>query len=456
VSTEPDSSLAVPARLIHPARGPLRGSIELPGSKSLTQRAMVLAALAQGRSTIANALEADDPRHLAAALGGLGVAIEHGDAGLLTIEGTGGVFDGGVRLDLGEGATGARFSLALATLAAAPVVVDGGSRLRERPMEEGVAMLRSLGASLRELAAPGRLPIEVQGGGLLGGSIEAGRTASSQFLSAVLLAAPATQQGVDLQLQLDRGESPTSASYLWLTIEALREAGVRVELDRELPRAGSDSAGPSRIRIEPQPIRSRTWAIEPDASTAIFFAVAAAIVPGSTIELVGLPIESSQPDAEAIRRMRSFGVELAQGDRGILVRGAARLVGADLDASPFPDAVPALAVLASRAETPTMLRGLETLRIKESDRIESVAENLRRAGAMVETGPDWLRVEPGGGVQGSPCLVDTCRDHRIAMAFAMLGLARPGVAIAEPEVVAKSDPGFWTRLERLGDGQVTG
>lgn len=456
MSAETESTRGTPARLIHPAPGPRCGVVELPGSKSLTQRAMVLAALARGRSTIVNALEADDPRHLATALEALGVSIERDGDGGLAIEGTGGVFDGGTTLDLGEGATGARFCLALACLAAAPVVVDGGTRLRERPMDEGIAMLRSLGASIAARAEAGRLPIDAQGGGLRGGSLTVGRTASSQFLSAVLLVAPATQQGIELRLELAEGDSPTSASYLWLTIEALRAAGVAIELDREPPHGGSASRGPSRIRIAPQPVLPRAWTIEPDASTAIFFAVAAAMVPGSTIELAGLPVESSQPDAEAIRQLRRFGVGIDAGLRGISIHAPARLVGADLDASNFPDAVPALAVLASRAETPTTLAGLETLRIKESDRIEAIAENLRRAGVRIETGRDWIRIDPRGPVPATPCLIDPCRDHRIAMAFATLGLARAGIAIAEPEVVGKSDPGFWERFERFCDGRVAG
>ncbi len=450
-----ESHPAMPARLVHPAKGPLRGVVELPGSKSLTQRAMVLAALARGRSTISNALEADDPRHLATALESLGVSIERRAGGTLAIDGTGGVFDGGVTIDLGEGATGARFGLALACLAAAPVVVDGGRRLRERPMEEGIAMLRSLGASMRELAAPGRLPIEVQGGGLRGGSVAVGRTASSQFLSALLLAAPAMQRGLDLRLELALGDAPTSASYLWLTIKALREAGVSVELDREVPCIEDGSPGPAHIRIEPQPIPPRAWAIEPDASTAIFFAVSAAMVPGSAIELAGLPLESSQPDAEAIRALRRFGVPVDEGERGVAIHAPEQLVGAELDASNFPDAVPALAVLASRAESPTLIRGLETLRIKESDRIEAIAENLRRAGVLVDPGPDSLRIDPRGASPAMPCLIDSFRDHRIAMAFATLGLARPGIAITEPEVVGKSDPGFWQRLDLLAGGAAS-
>ena len=180
-----------PGRLIHPMQAPLRGAVELPGSKSLTQRAIVLAALARVRSTILNALDADDPRHLLAAIESLVVVVDRGDGATLAIEGTGGVFDGGTTIDLGEGATGARFCLALACLAAAPVIVDGGRRLRERPMDEGLAMLRSLGATIRELGSPGRLPVEVAGGGLRGGTAVAGRTMSSQFLSALLLVAPA-------------------------------------------------------------------------------------------------------------------------------------------------------------------------------------------------------------------------------------------------------------------------
>lgn len=451
-----DADGVAPVRLIHPMQAPLRGAVELPGSKSLTQRAIVLAALARGRSTISNALDADDPRHLLAAIESLGVVVDRGDGATLAIEGTGGVFDGGTTIDLGEGATGARFCLALACLAAAPVIVDGGRRLRERPMDEGLAMLRSLGATIRELGSPGRLPVEVAGGGLRGGTAVAGRTMSSQFLSALLLVAPAIDEGLELQLDLRDDASPTSASYLWMTIEALREAGVSVELDRALPKFGSPSPGPRRIRVDAQTVQARGWSIEPDASTAIFFAVAAAIVPGSAIELAALPFESRQPDAEAIRRLHEFGVPVRSSDGGVAVVAPESIVGAELDASLFPDAVPALAVLASRATSPTVLQGLETLRIKESDRIAAIAENLRRCGTEVEVGEDWIRIVPTGPATAGHAVIDPQRDHRIAMAFSLLGLIRPGIAIADPEVVAKSDPRFWERLERLTGGGLGG
>lgn len=442
------------ARSVPAAQRPLRGRVALPGSKSLTQRALVIAALARGRSRIERPLVADDPQRLASALREMGVLIETDEAGDLWIEGVGGVFDGEGRLDLGEGATGARFCLALAGLAASPVTVDGGPRLRQRPMEEGIAMLRALGGTLRELHEPGRLPIEVEGGGLRGGSVEVGRTQSSQFLSAALLAAPAMNEGIDLRLELDLRESPTSASYLWMTIAALRAANVEVALDADLPpRDDSGSAdarrGPRRIMIPPQSIAPRTWSIEADASTAIFFAVAAALLPGSQVELAGLPIDSLQPDSIAIRRLGEFGVGVEAGASGVLISASDSIHGVDIDASEFPDAVPALAVLASRANSASTLRGLETLRVKESDRIEAIAENLRRLGARVETGPAELRIEPIPNGFATPVWIDPYRDHRIAMAFAVLGLARPGLAVADPEVVAKSDPDFWDRLDQL-------
>lgn len=447
-----DADGVAPIRLIHPLRAPLYGAIDLPGSKSLTQRTILLASMARGRSTISNPLDADDPRRVLQAIEAFGVAVERRAEGVLSIDGTGGVFDGGMTLDLGEGATGARFCLALACLAAAPVVVDGGPRLRERPMGEGIAMLRSLGAEIREFASPGRLPVEVAGGGLRGGRVVAGRTASSQFLSALLLVAPAMAEGLELGLELPDDEAPTSASYLWMTIAALRDAGLALELDREIPRAGAPSPGPRRIHIAPQPVRPRAWSIEPDASTAIFFAVAAAIVPGSSVELPGLDFDSLQPDAQAIRRLRDFGVSVEASEGGVVVSAPRSLAGATLDASDFPDAVPALAVLASRAGTPTTLRGLATLRIKESDRIAAVAENLRRCGTEVETGADWIRIAPDTGRPATQAVIDPHRDHRIAMAFSLLGLVRPGIAVADPEVVAKSDPRFWDRLERLTVG----
>lgn len=436
------------ARAVATAGAALSGRWRLPGSKSLTQRALMIGAIAEGRSRIVHPLDAEDPRHLIESLARLGLKIDRetdrrGGA-VWSITGGGGVLDGGGRLDAGEGGTGARFLLALATLAAAPVVVDGRGRLRERPMSEGVETLASLGATLEAIEREGCLPIRVAGGGLEGGTVRVGRTESSQFLSALLLVAPASRRGVRLEL----AEPPTSAPYLWMTLDLLARSGVEWTGDRPLPQAPGED-GPSVIEIPPQAVRARVFEIEPDASSALFTAAAAALVPGSDLVLDGLASESRQPDVQAILALEGFGARVTGTEGGIRVRAARRLVGQDLDCRGMPDAVPMLAAVANRAEGRSRFTGLATLRVKESDRIEAIVSNLRAIGGAAEAGPDWIEVTGVGKEAGPPVVVDPHRDHRIAMAFATLGLVRPGIAVADPECVAKSDPGFWTRLGHL-------
>lgn len=431
----------------------MRGVARLPGSKSLTHRALAVAALAEGTSVVEGALDAEDPRRFIAALEALGVEVRRegppaSPTARLAVVGTSGPLDGGATVDLGESGTGARFVMALATLASGPIRIDGAEGLRRRPMQDGIAVLRALGATIRESGDPGRLPLEVAGGGLRGGRVAVGETTSSQFLSACLLVAPATSHGVELELTAP----PTSAPYLWMTLRVLREAGLIVELDRDLPGEGSTAGGPTRIRVPRQPINARAWSIEPDASSAIFLAAAAAIVPGSSILIERLQRSGGQPDAAAIDALARMGATVEWTTRGVRVGAPTALRGIELDASGCPDAVPALAVVAACASGSSRLSGLATLRVKESDRIEAIAEGLRACGVGVEVGPDWLTVSPGS-MPPMPALVDPRGDHRIAMAFAVLGLRREGLAVLDPACVGKSDPRFWERLDAVRTGR---
>jgi 3-phosphoshikimate 1-carboxyvinyltransferase len=438
-------------RPVPSARSPLSGRWRLPGSKSLTQRALMLAAIARGRSRIVHPLEADDPRNLLHGLGQLGLLVEREtDADgmpVWSLTGGGGLLDGGVRIDVGEGGTGARFLTTLATLAAAPVVVDGQGRLRERPMGEGVEMLAALGATVEATERSGCLPLRVAGGGLEGGTMRVGPTASSQFLSAILLTAAASRRGVRLEL----ATPPTSAPYLWMTLDMLAAAGVAWTADRPLPRVGADeyAEGPSVIEVPAQPVHARVFEIEPDASSALFTAAAAALVPGSEVVLEGLAPDSRQPDLQAIRALEAFGASVSSASGGVRVVAATGVVPASLDCRGMPDAVPMLAAIAHRAVGRSRFTGLATLRVKESDRIEAIVSNLRAIGGEAEGGSDWLEVVGVGDADGAPAVIDPRHDHRIAMAFATLGLVRPGLAVADPGCTTKSDPEFWTRLDRL-------
>lgn len=434
------------------AASPLRGVVEVGGSKSLSQRALLLAAIAEGRSRLRGVLDADDTRRLIEALRALGVGIgesmpsgESRGSIDLEVEGSRGRLRGGTLLDLGENATGARTLMALATLADAPVRIDGGVRLRERPMGDGISLLRAAGATLFERGASGRLPVEVHPAAL-GGAIEVGRTASSQFISALLLAAPAWPRGIDLAFAVP----PTSGSYVELSIRMLEAWGVAVETQR-------GASGLESVAVAPGRIRGRALAIEPDASTTLVFAALAAAVPGSDLLLAGLSANSSQPDMAAFTALRAMGVAIEAEATGVRVRSPHRLAPIDCACDAVPDAVPWLAVLAALAAGRSRLGGLDTLPGKESDRVAAIESLLQALGVECRAGRDasGLVLEIDGGLRGGGLArVDPRNDHRIAMAAAVAGVRRGGVEIADPDCVAKSDPGFWRRLGQLAPGSV--
>ncbi|MBL9120965.1 MAG: 3-phosphoshikimate 1-carboxyvinyltransferase [Phycisphaerae bacterium] len=435
------------ARSIEPIGGPFAGSPRLPGSKSLTNRFYVLAALAHGTSRISHPLRSDDTDRLLRALEILGVASRwEGDDVL--IDGGGGRLPRGGRVDLGDGGTPTRFLLALATLAAGEVIIDGSPRMRERPVDEGIALLRSLGARIdaRRVAdpqAPGReverLPVTVTPNGpLSGGLIEVGKTASSQFLSALLLIGPSCTTPLELRYQ----EAPTSASYLDLTIHAMTLVGAYATADR----AADGTLRGHRVRPGPQYPFDVT--VESDASSAVYFAVAAALMPGALVHLKGISSTSVQPDLRMLDALKAMGARVGRFPSSIGIGGAPELVGIDCDASLFPDASLALAVACAMAKGPSRIRGLETLTVKESDRITALATELTRIGCRCVATRDSIEIDPTSR-HNEPVTIETYRDHRMAMSFAVLGLVRPGISIRDPECVGKSYPGFWSDLAQL-------
>ena len=468
-------------RPIAPALRPVSAAIRVPGSKSQSNRHLILAALADGDTTLRGLLACDDCDRLRAALAACGVRCTDGEGGDLRISPAVGAGRLGpahlepahldpVHLDLGDGGTPTRFMIAFAAAQPSGVyLIDGSARMRERPVAEGVAMLRALGARIDYAEAEGRLPVRVHGGFLRGGAIEVGRTASSQFVSALLLVAPRLAEGIDLRFT----EEPTSASYIQLSLAALAAVGVNAEVAYGPVRLGAASIGGglARIRIAPQRIRGTPAGacvdIEPDASSAVYPA-AAAVLTGGSVVLEALPRRSAQPDAFfiedlALRGARVEAIGEGGGDdgdgatakapgsaapRATRVSAGATLRGFDSDYARAPDAAVMAMVLAACGDRPSLFTGLGTLRVKESDRIAAVAAGLRALGGTVECGEDWARIHPLPA-RLVPAEIDTVNDHRIAMAFAVLGLARAGVSIRNPACVAKSWPGFWLALEAL-------
>ena len=446
---------------------PIDAVLAVPGSKSLTNRALVLAAMASGRTELQWALRSDDTDALARALGTLGATIASRGPGPesdgpvdddgFSVDGVGGRFPAGgdVSLHLGDGGTPTRFAMAAAAFAPRRVTIDGSARMRDRPVADGVELLRRLGVHVEWGEQDGRLPVVVDGraGPPTGGTLHVGRIASSQFASALLLLAPWMRDGLDLRF----GSPPTSASYLALTVDELRRWGARVDEAR-------DAHGALRsIRVAPGVLAARgAVMVEQDASSAVFWAVAAAIVPGSDLVLGWLPPESRQPDMRILSILESMGATVIRGSGGVRVAcrvpagdPSAPLDGAgEVDCGDCPDGALALMAAAAVASAPTRITGLGTLRAKESDRLAAMRAGLTRVGAAVDAGADWIEVGPLPAGRHVDARIDPHGDHRIAMSLAVLGMRTGGIRVEDPDCVSKSYPRFWPALGFLSRGRA--
>ena len=427
-------ALRYPPEIAIRPRGPLAAVVQVPGSKSITNRAAPIAALASGTSTLSGCLESDDTEAMREALRALGVPIDvRGDT--WTVRGCNGVLHAPqTPLDARASGTTARFLCAAATLADAPVVIDGAPRMRERPIDDLVSCLRALGAELEILGVNGCPPVRVHGGGLRGGRAPIDARRSSQFVSAVLLAAPYAREDVVLD-PIDG--MLVSTPYVDLTLQVMGAFG-------------ADAAwiphGSLRV-AKGHPYAARNYAIEPDASAAAYPFCAAAIAGGS-VRVEGVRSDSLQADWKLLDVLAEMGCTVERDATSVTVRRpeGAPLSGLEVDMNEFPDAVLALAVVALFAQGPTRIENVANLRIKETDRLAALERELGKLGARAETGPDWLSIEPGP-LRGAA--IDTYDDHRMAMAFALVGLRVPGVVIREPRCVAKTWPDYFSALERL-------
>ncbi len=407
---------------IAPLRTPFDLAITPPGSKSITCRAYVLAALATGTSRIVRPLRAKDTDALLGALCTLGAdASWAGDD--VSITGTGGRFPRGGTINLGDGGTPTRFMIAAACLGTEPVSVDGSERMRQRPIAEGVELLRRLGAQIDFVDLNERLPVRVTPRELTGGDLDVGRTLSSQFISAIMLIAPC----LDTPLRLNLGPDLTSASYVGLTRHVLQQW------------CGRDDG----------PLKATTYEIEPDASAATYWLTAAAMVPGAAVRIDGLAASSPQADARFVRLLAEAGAN-PTGDDPVGIRYGGPLRGVTCDMADMPDASMTLAAAMATAESPSTITGLRTLRIKETDRLAALTTELSKMGCRVEITPDSITISPYAGHAG-PVIFETYDDHRMAMALALIGLVRPGISVANPACVSKSYPTFWRDLARLYD-----
>ena len=433
---------AQPDRLEIECRGPLDGQIEVPGSKSITNRALLLAALAQGESRLLGGLESDDTVVMRAALAGLGIAVEtetsqKGET-VWRVDGRGGQFEiPDHALDCGNSGTTVRFLTAALTLAPGAIVVDGNARMRERPIADLVTALRELGAELSLEGAADCPPIRVQGGGLRGGTALIDASRSSQFVSAVLQAAP--YAATDIELGFKDGVI-VSRPYIDLTLEVMRAFGADV--------AWRGEADDEHLVVKAgQTYRAREYRIEPDASSAAYPFCAAAIA-GGRVSVSGIPEHSLQSDFKILDLLARMGCRVErEGDRVTVISSPTRLHSlGEIDMNDFPDAVLAYAVVALFADAPTTIKNVANLRIKETDRLAALASELHKLGAGTETGPDWLRIQPAP-LRGAE--IETYDDHRMAMSLSLAGLRVPGVVILDPGCVSKTWPDFFDAFEAL-------
>ncbi len=417
---------------VSPIEGPLDAVVALPGSKSITNRALVCAALADGESVLHGALRADDTEAMLDGLAALGIdLVADWAADRLTVHGCGGQPHADVALiDARMSGTTSRFLLPLAAMGEGTRRVDGANRLRERPMASAVEALRSLGAGVHDVGAPGHLPVEVVGGSLRGGEVALAGDVSSQFLSGLLLAAPAMPEGLRVRLTSELVSRP----YVDMTVAVMAAFGAHVDHPDE-----------RTWRVDPQPYQRASYVIEPDASAASYVFAAAAIV-GGTVRVEGLGRASLQGDVAFVDLLRRMGAVVDQTDTATTVTGSGRLTGVDADLSQISDTAQTLAVVAAFADGPTRVSGIGFIRAKETDRIRAVVNELQRVGIVALEEPDGFVVHPGP--VGS-AIIETYDDHRMAMAFALLGLRVPGIRIADPECVGKTYPGFWAMLDGL-------
>ncbi len=421
--------MSAPPRALEIAPGRVAGAVAVPASKSMTNRLLAIAALAEGEAVLRDPLDSDDAEAMREAVAALGaeVAVEPGcwrvagRAGRLTAP--------AAPIDARLSGTTMRFVTAMATLADGPVVVTGAAPLRRRPIAPLVSALGELGGDVA--CADGYPPTESRGGGLRGGTTTVDVRQSSQFASAVLLVAPFAAAHVEVRLR-----GPAADGYIDLTVAALADAGARI------------AEGPPRTwQVRPGGLRAPDVRVEHDASAACHLHALAA-ASGGAVTVTNAAPGARQPDAGFVEVLAAMGCEVSRDGDALTVRGPDRLAAIDVDLAAMPDQVTSLAALCALAEGTSTIRGVGVARTHETDRLAALAGELGKLGVAVEEAPERLRIT--GGTARGPATLDTHDDHRLAMAFAALGAALPGVAIADPGCVAKTYPRFWDDIAGLG------
>ncbi|MDI6796644.1 MAG: 3-phosphoshikimate 1-carboxyvinyltransferase [Desulfatibacillaceae bacterium] len=407
------------------------GPVKVPGSKSLTHRMLVAAALAEGKSSIANALQSQDTKLTAQGLACLGAGIRQNGHGVLEVSGVAGKPAAWAEpVFLNNSGTSMRFLTAVAALGRGAYTLAGAARMHERPINDLVNALRSLGVPARAMSPGGCPPVMVQGSKITKNSVAVNCSVSSQFLSALLLIGPCTPKGLSITVEGDLVSRP----YVDLTLDVMEKFGAKI--DRQGYERFSVSGGHSYQPGE--------YTVETDASNASYF-FAAGAVSGIPVTVANISRQSLQGDIRFLAVLEKMGAAVSESEQGVTVCGK-DLTGVTVDMGDMPDMVPTLAVVAAFAKGETRISNVAHLRAKESDRLDAVATELSRMGISVYAGKDELVITGGTPQKAS---IRTYEDHRMAMSFAVAGLKVPGLVITEAFCVEKSFPDFWDVWEKL-------
>jgi 3-phosphoshikimate 1-carboxyvinyltransferase len=416
---------AGPLRMV-PLVAPPQGQWRVPGSKSITNRALLLAALAEGETRLEGVLQSDDTHHMRNGLGALGIeVVEDGPTTWIVRGGRSRLRVPDRELFVGNSGTTVRFLTALAVLVPGPVTLVGDAHMAKRPIQDLADALRQLG--VRVDCVSGCPPVTVHGGAFPGGRVSMRGDRSSQYLSAMLMAGALADSPLEVVVE----GALVSRPYVGITERMVSDFG------------GSIESHGAMFAVRPAAYRPRTYTIEPDASSASYPFALAAASRGSLI-VPGLGFDALQGDVMFADVLARAGAIVTRAAGGIRVEGR-ELHGVDEDMHHMSDTVMTLAAIAPLADGPTTIRNVANIRIKETDRLEATVAELRRLGQGVDHGPDWLRIEPRPIV---PAVVRCYSDHRMAMSFAVLGALREGITIEDPACVAKTYPTFWDDLAR--------
>lgn len=404
------------------------GEINLPGSKSLSNRALLLAALCEEETTLKNLLNSEDTARMRDALTQLGISITRQDNGDCIVRGHGGLFSApnDRNFFLGNAGTAIRPLTAMLAMMPGDFIIDGDEYMRERPIHHLSEALEQLGAKVDYLGKPDCPPLKVRGGNIKGGKVSIRGDISSQYLTALLMCLPLAENDSHIDVIGEQVSKP----YLDLTLDIMSKFGVTAE---------HDNYQSFKIPGKQRYTSPGEYLIEGDASSASYFFAAAAIK-GGTVRVNGIGAESVQGDYDFLKVIEAMGAEVNAQAEWVEVTGQ-NLKAIDMDLNHIPDAAMTIAAMALFAEGTTTIRNIYNWRVKETDRMHAMSTELQKLGAIVETGHDFIKVEPPSQIQ--PAEIDTYGDHRIAMCFSLAALQNTAITINNPEVTGKTFPTYF-------------